>query len=246
MKMIKTLVVVSGMALCLVGAAIRGVTMAPPTAEQIANKKIQDLAATVTLRESNRAELKKMGGAFATNYSAKEGKMFYKFPSKLRFETKYLGAAVNMIYNGDTAKFKGPVGINGTRNTFGKAGNKQTLMDFGILAGDYISSDYNPIYVRTEGKLHVFKMMQRNTSNTSHELCWINPDTSIIEKRVSYNGDNILQKTMLYKNPQMIRPGIWVPTRIELYNKDGKMAVAQSMDNIKVNLGVDEELFNVK
>ncbi len=213
-----------------------------PDPESVATEKIQDLAVTLTLKEANRKELKKMGGAFATNYSAKQAQMYYKAPNKLRFESKILGANVTLVYNGDTQGYKTPI-LSGKKDIHGKPGQKQTLMDIGVFARDYITTDYKPVYQRTEGKLYVFKMIQRNTSNTSHEIIWVNPETHLLERRLSYNGDNILQKELRYKLARIIRPGIWLPTQIEVYNKEGKLAVAQTVDNPKVNLGVDDSLF---
>lgn len=217
-------------------------SQAPPAPEAIATEKIKDLAVTINLKESNRKELKKMGGAFATNYSARKAQMYYKQPGKLRFESKILGANVTLVYNGDTQGYKTPI-LSGKKDIHGKPGQKQTLMDIGVFARDYITTDYKPVYQRTEGKLHVFKMVQRNTTNTSHEILWVNPQNSLIERRLSYNGDNILQKEMRYKMPRVIRPGILLPTVIEVYNKEGKLAISQTIDDPKVNLGVEDSLF---
>lgn len=235
---------ITGLFVLMTIAVVGGQTLsqAPPTPEAIATEKIQDLAVTINLKEANRKELKKMGGAFATNYSAKQAQMYYKAPNKLRFESKILGANVTLVYNGDTQGYKTPI-ISGKKNIHGKPGQKQTLMDIGVFARDYITTDYKPVYLRTEGKLHVFKMVQRNTTNTSHEILWVNPQTHLIERRLSYNGDNILQKEMRYKLARIIRPGIWLPAQIEVYNKEGKLAVSQTVDNPKINLGVEDSLF---
>lgn len=214
----------------------------PPAIEKVATEKIQDLAVTLTLKEANRKELKKMGGAFATNYSAKQAQMYYKAPNKLRFESKILGANVTLVYNGDTQGYKTPI-ISGKKNVHGQPGRKQTLMDIGIFARDYITTDYKPVYLRTEGKLHVYKMVQRNSDNNSHEIIWVNPETHLIERRLSYNGEDVLQKELRYKLARVIRPGIWLPTQIEVYNKEGKLAVSQTVDNPKINLGVEDSLF---
>src|SRR5688572_18427742 len=52
--------------------------------------KIKDLVTTLVVKddETNREELKKIGGAFATTYSIKRMNVSYKFPNKARFEGK--------------------------------------------------------------------------------------------------------------------------------------------------------------
>ena len=230
-------------ALCVAFVSVSA-TAAPPTAESLWTDKIKDMSAQLNVQETDRAELKKMGGSFATTYSGKRMDMMYQFPNKARFEGKVSGFSGKMIYNGDQKSFN-IIGIRKTINTKGQPGQKQSLLDLGVFAKDYLLTDWEAKYERTENNLHVFKLVQRDSTNGSHEIVWVNPKTALIEKRVSYNGDNIIQKEIRYKNARQVKPGIWIPTRIEIYNREGKMGVAQSIDDIKVNEGVDSSLFNV-
>ena len=215
-----------------------------PTVESLWNDKITDMSAQLNIQEVDRAELKKIGGAFATTYGGKRMDMTYQFPNKARFEGKVSGFSGKMIYNGDKKAFN-IIGIQKTLNTKGQPGQKQSLLDLGIFAKDYLLTDWEAKYERTENGLHVFKLVQRDSTNGSHEMVWVNPKTAITEKRVSINGDNIVQKELRYKNPKQVKPGIWVPTRIEIYNREGKLGVAQSIDEIKVNEGVDAKQFDI-
>jgi outer membrane lipoprotein-sorting protein len=223
---------------------ITPVFAAPPTVESLATDKIKDMTATLTVRETDRTELKKIGGAFATTYSIKNMYVTYQFPNKARFEGKILGASVMMVFNGDMKMFRIP-GRTQKNDITGEPGQKQSLLDMGILATDYLKTDYAGTFLRTENGLHVFKLSQRNTDNRSHEIVWVNPKNSIIERRMSYNGDNILKKEIRYKEAKQIRPGLWVPGRIEIYNQNGKLGAVQSVDDIKINLGVDDNLFKI-
>jgi outer membrane lipoprotein-sorting protein len=229
----------------LLGAAcIKPAMAAVPTAEQIMSDKIKDMTATLHVTDVNRAELKKMGGAFATTYSIKKMDMSYKYPNKARFEGRFLGAAIYMVYNGDEKYFRTPIKTD-TRSVKGQPGQKQTLMDIGIFAKDYLTTDYKPNFVRQEGNLLVFKLSQRGTDNKTHEMVWVNPKNAIIEKRRTYNGEDVLQKELRFTNPRQIRPGIWVPTRIEIYNTSGKLGAAQAIEDIKVNLGISDDVFKI-
>jgi len=205
--------------LALLTLIVLGGTTAPAAApapwESVATDKIKDLTATLVVQDVNRDELRKIGGSFATTYSIKRMTIAYQYPNKARFEARFLGAQVLMVYNGDMKKFRIP-GRTETKNVYGQPGQKQTLMDLGIFAKDYLTTDYEPTYQRTENGLLVYKLSQRNTTNTSHEIVWVNPKTSIIEKRQSFNGDNKFIKEIRFNNPTQPRPGIWIPTRIEI------------------------------
>ncbi|MDX2284046.1 MAG: hypothetical protein NW241_07775 [Bacteroidia bacterium] len=218
----------------------------PPRAEAIASDKIKDLTAMMVVEETDRDALAKMGGSFGKSlqYSIKRMNVTYQYPNKARFEGKILGATLLMVYNGDRKMFKTPIKSE-SKDIHGQPGQKQTLMDLGIFARDYLTTDYMPVFVRAENGLQVFKLSQRFTDNTSHEIVWVNPKTSIIEKRLSYNGDNILQKELRFKNPVQVRPGIFLPSRLEIYNTAGEMAAAQAIRDVKVNLGVDENMFRI-
>lgn len=217
---------------------------APVPGESVATDKIKDLTATLVVVETDRDELRKIGGSFATTYTLKRMSVTYQNPNKARFEAKILGASVLMVYNGNQRMWHIP-GKSETKDITGQPGQKQTLMDLGIFAKDYLTTDYEPLYQRTENGLYVYKLAQRNTDNKTHEIVWVNPKNSLIEKRVSYNGDNKLMKELRFTNARQIRPGIWVPQRIEIYNQYGKLGAAQSLEDIKVNLGVDSHQFDV-
>lgn len=209
-----------------------------------ATDKIKDLTATllVSSEETNFAELKKIGGSFATTYRFKRMNVTYKNPNKARFEAKVAGANVVVVFNGDTKMIRIPLKTHKS-NVADQPGQKQSLMDLGIFAKDYLTTDYKPVFLRKDGGLLVYKLVQRNTDNKSHEVVWVNPKTFITERRQSINGDNKLQKELRYKNARAVRPGIWVPMRIEVYNQFGKLGAVQNVEDAKVNLGVDESQF---
>lgn len=229
-----------GAALILGGAAFAANT----AADAIWTDKIKDMSAQLNIQETDRAELKKIGGSFATAYTGKRMDMSYLNPNKARFEGKVSGLSGKMVYNGDKKAFK-IFGISKTLNTKGQPGQKQSLLDLGIFAKDWLTTDWEAKYQKSEGGLNVYKLIQRDSTNGSHEIVWVNPKTAIIEKRVSYNGDNVFQKEIRNKNAKQVKPGIWVPTRIEIYNSEGKLGVAQSIDEIKVNEGIDEKRFDL-
>ena len=217
-----------------------------PSADSTATSKLQDLSATLVVvdAETNFEELKKIGGSFATTYRFKRMDVRYKNPDKIRLEAKVSGISALMVFNGHTKMVKVPFKKD-IRNVRQDPGQKQTLMDLGVFSKDYLASAYSPTYLRTEGSLQVYKLTQRNTDSRSHEVVWVNPKTSLIERRLSLNAENKIRKEMRFKNPLQVRPGIWVPRRIEVYNQFGKLGAVQTLEDIKVNLGVDDNQFHI-
>jgi len=242
----------AGAMLFLLGIAPPGVHpfLSPAVAYQndgsdVMTTKIKDLqlALVVVNEETNFEELKKIGGAFATTYRAKRAQVYYKNPNKARFDTKVLGATASIIFNGDDKKFKTPLGSK-KMSTAGQPGQKQSLLDLGIFAKDFLSTDYAPTLLRTEKGLLVYKLSQRGTDNKSHEIVWVNPKTAIMERRQTFNGDDKLQKEIRYVKPKLFPGGIYVPTRVEVYNQYGKLGAVQNVEDIKVNAGIDDSKFD--
>lgn len=218
----------------------------PVAAEQVATDHIKDM--TMSLRvvheETNYDELKKISREFATQYRISTYNFAYKWPNKLRVEGKAGPLSGLIIYNGDTKTYKvGPV--KKSENVHGKAGQKQSLMDIGIFSKDWLLTDYKPVFLRREGGLLVYKLEQRDNDNHSHEIVWVNPKTAVTERRVSYGWTPTPTKEIRYKNPKEVRPGVFVPTRVEIYNQEGKLGGVQSVEDAKINLGVADSLFEL-
>lgn len=210
--------------------------------------RIQDLTCTMIVNDdlTNRDELKKIGGAFATTATFHQMNVSYQYPNKARFEGRASIGSALMIYNGDDKAFKIPILPRQHQDVHGQPGQKQSLLDLGIFAKDWLTTDWEPHYLGRQNGDDEYRLSQRFSTNGSHEIVFVNPKTFIITRRLSYNGDNKLLKEMRFKNPVQVKPGIWVPTRIEVYNQFGKLGLVQDVQNIRLNMGVDPNLFNAK
>jgi hypothetical protein len=216
---------------------------APPHWDTLTTTKLQSLSVSlvVSSKETNFTELGKIGGSFATSYRVPRYNISYQYPNKLRVEAKVMFLSPLIIFNGDQKYTKIGPKVD-KENVKTQVGKKQSLMDVGIFAKDWLSTDYIPIFVKKEGTLVVYRLNQRFGTNKSHEIVWVNPTNSITERRQSFNGDSILQKEIRYKNPQLFN-GVWVPTRVEIYNQFGKLGAVQNVERIAVNTNLPENLF---
>lgn len=215
---------------------------AAPNPDQVATDKIRDLSAVLKVVQADFDELAKIGRDFRTTYRFKEMTLAYKNPNKTRLEARILGASVVMVFNGDTKMLRAPLRKE-VRNITGQPGQKKNLLDLGIFARDYLATDWKAAYERSEGALQVYKLTQRNSDNHAYEIVWVNPRTAITEKRQSFNGKGRRRMELRYLNPVQAAPGIFIPTRIEVYNQEGKLGGVQEMRNLKVNAGMSDDRF---
>jgi outer membrane lipoprotein-sorting protein len=212
--------------------------------EVLATDRIKDLSVALRIvpEETNFDELKKIGGAFATSYRVPTYELYYKAPNKLRVEGKSGPLSALLIYVGDTKTYRiGP--LKKTENVKGNPGKKQSLMDVGVFAHDWLLTDYQAMFQRKESALRVYKLLQRGTDNKSHEQVWVNPKTFLTERRLSFNSEGVLQKEIRYTQARELRPGIFLPARVEIYNALGKLGAVQTVESAQVNVGLSESLF---
>lgn len=215
--------------------------------KKLVNTRIKDMAATVRVTETDWRELEKCGSDFKRTYYFKRMNVAYRYPNQTRMETKALGSTLVIVFSGDTRYYKVPFKTE-TSSVAGQPGQKQGLLQFGIYAPDYLTLDYDPqlLGVEKSGKekgLHKIRLSQRRSANKSYELLWVNPKTHIIERRQSWNGDKQLTMELRYKNVKEVKPGIFVPFRIEIYNPEGKLGAAQAVEDLRINTGLADSLF---
>lgn len=228
-----------------VGAAQTAAASAgAPALSSVATDKIKDLTCTLRVIQVDFDKLSKIDKGITTQFrTLKRADVAYKSPNKVRLSN----SVAQLVYNGDTRRVRIKlVGLNKTDNVAGQPGQKQSLLSLGIFATDYLNTDYEPHFLRREGDLLVYNLTQRNTDNRSHEVVTVNPKTHLIVKRVSFNGDEVKRMETRYLDPRQIRPGIWLPGRIEVYNPQGELGGTQTLEDAKVNLGVDDSLFAVR
>lgn len=215
---------------------------AAPNPDQVATDKIRDLSGVLKVVQADFDELAKIGRDFRTTYRFKEMAIAYKNPNKTRLEARILGASVVMVFNGNTKMVRAPFRKD-VRDVTGQPGQKKNLLDLGIFARDYLATDWKAAYERSENGLQVYKLTQRNSDNPSYEIVWVNARTAITEKRQSFNGEGRRRMELRYLKPVQAAPGVFIPTRIEVYNQFGKLGGVQEMRNLKVNAGVSDNQF---
>ena len=228
----------------LLTASLGAYAQAVPDIRHYTTANLKTLQFTSEIVNENQTELKKISGDIALAYRLHRGSVKYDQPDRLRIEATipHLVSGVYII-NGDQKKTIAPF-YNVTENVAGSPGKKQTLMDFGLISPEMFN-EYNITYLRTERGLLVFQTLPKIKTEPLKDIIWINPTTHITVQRYNYNRDGKLLKWFLYKDPVQEAPGIWIPTRVELYNTENKLAGATLYQNIIVNQPLDDSLFKI-
>jgi len=217
---------------------------AAPDIRALTSNSVKTLQTNSEIVTENQDELKKIGGDISLAYRLHRGSMVYEQPGKLRIEATIPHIATGYyVINGNMKRTVAPF-VDKKQDTTGAPGKRQTLLDFGLVPPELLT-DYNATFLRRESGLLCFQLQPKQAGETEKDLVWIDPKTHITAQRYNYDRDGKLVKWFLYKNPVLVAPGIYVPTRVELYNTSNKLAGATIYQNVRVNQPVSESLFKI-
>ena len=232
------------LAAAVLALPIRVSAQAAPDIHELTSTNVRTLQASSEIVTENQGELKKISGDIGLAYRLHRGSMAYEQPGKIRIEAS-IPHFVSGYYviNGDKKLTVAPF-VHKVQDTAGAPGKRQTLLDFGLVPPE-ILTDYNATFLRRESGLLCFQLQPKQAGETEKDLVWIDPKTHVTTQRYNYNRDGKLVKWFLYKNPVLAAPGVYVPTRVELYNTENKLAGATVYQDVKVNQPLNESLFKI-
>ncbi len=217
---------------------------AAPSINSLTSANIKTLQASSEIVTENQDQLKTIDGDIALAYRLHRGSVVYEQPGKLRIDAS-IPHFISGYYvvNGNQKLTVAPF-VHKVQDTTGEPGKRQTLMDFGFIPPELLN-DYNATFLRREAGLLCFQIQPKQAGETQKDLVWIDPKTHITTQRYNYGRDGKLTKILRYVNPVQVAPGIYVPTRVELYNTQNKLAGATVYQNIRVNQPVNASLFKI-
>ena len=222
---------------------LSGAANAAPSIETFVSASLKTLQLSSEIVTENQDELRTIDGDIALAYRLHRGSMAYEQPGKLRIDASIPHLATGYyIINGNQKLTVAPF-VHKVQDTTGAPGKRQTLLDFGLVPPELLA-DYTAKFLRRDNGLILFQIQPKQAGETQKDLVWIDPKTHITTQRYNYNRDGKLVKWFLYKNPRLVG-GVYVPTRVELYNPQNKLAGATVYENIRVNLPLSESLFKI-
>ncbi|MGI4789708.1 MAG: outer membrane lipoprotein-sorting protein [Janthinobacterium lividum] len=217
---------------------------AAPNINSLTSVNIKTLQADSEIVTENQDQLSTINGDIALAYRLHRGSVVYEQPGKLRIEASIPHLFTGYyIINGNQKLTVAPF-VHKVQDTTGAPGKRQTLMDFGMIPPELLI-DYNATFLRHESGLLCFQIQPKQVGETQKDIVWIDPKTHITVQRYNYGRDGKLTKILRYLVPLQILPGIYAPTRVELYNPQNKLAGATIYQNIRVNQPVSDSLFKI-
>lgn len=230
---------------CLIGSFLVGNPVVAPDFQNLVQNKLKDLQMTITAGKIRLGELRKINNEFANAYRFKKMEVYYKEPSRMRLESEVLSRKLLYVINGDKKYIKAP-GHQEVQDVAEAPGKKQTMLDFGLITPS-VASRLKARFLREEKEgdrsLYLFELFWNYGDDHTRYLVWIDPQTKITVKRQWFNNEGKLMATFHYLEAVEVAPGLWIPTRVEVYNAENRFGGVTIHSNIQVNKGLDERLF---
>jgi hypothetical protein len=214
-----------------------------PRFESMVTDGIHDLQTTITFLKADAEELRRIQKDFGFMSRLRELEFSFKDPDKFRMQ----GKIGYMIVNGTTQYIRLPqLGIK-KRDEIGAASAKRhSLLDIGIFSRSALAAASGK-FVREEpvdgAPAFVFEVTYSGDPSTRN-LVWLRSDNHAVVKREWYDATGKLKATFLYLELKEIKPGIWLPSRVEIHNGEGTLAGILASSDFKLNLGLRDSLFD--
>jgi outer membrane lipoprotein-sorting protein len=212
--------------------------------------KLDDVTATVKVAFYDDTEGRKINKDFGLLYKLKgDVKLRYKEENKLRMDGHIGASQVIFIVNNTTQYVRlglvkpGPVDLGNS------PGKRKTLLDVGMISSGYLAyteAEFKRVQEIDGVPCAVFRISYRDkTLDTSHRLVWIDPKTKVVLKREEYTQTGKVNATFFYKKPAEVASGVWFPTSIVVFNNEDKKVGETLYRDVKINTGLEDNLFKL-
>jgi hypothetical protein len=219
---------------------------AAPKFDDYVQNDIRDFRLTATATKANQDELMKISKDFAMGYRLMKASatVQYKEPGKVRIEGTVGAIKMLLMQNGCKRLTAVPsFHVREVEDVTHSPGKRTTSLDFGFITPGLLQIA-NAKYIRRDsnGAL-VFDITWKDPNDSSRHRVWVNPDARIIEKREWYKQSGRMVGTFNYNSPVKVARDIYLPSKVDIYNVEGKLAGQTSQSNFEVNTDTPDSKF---
>lgn len=217
--------------------------------EQYAQSALRDVRATIVVEQKNDAALREIDEDAPKGYNIKRTQVSLKEPDKVRVEGKYGLLGVMYVINGDRKMRTLPgLRVRKVKNIANRPGERYTALDLGTLTPGLVAqleSKFVRYETRGSKKLAVFRVTFKGEPGGGRpNLLFVDPTTrTVVERHVLFRTREQVKRRIVYLNPMRYTDNVWLPTRVEVYSPTGKLAAVTRAEEVQVNSGLPDSLF---
>ena len=208
----------------------------------------RDAAFTAKVIQKNEKELVKINDDFGQGYRFSSTTVRMKEPYKLRLDANVEDTTVSYVVNGAARRIKVPrLHINTRQDLSAKPGQRQTVMDFGVLTPSLFEDLFDAKFVRMDRATGdaVFDLTYKAAfKDKTRYRVWLDPEKHYVAKREWYQRRGRMIATFLYDAP-VTEGGATMPTKLTVKNADDVVAGVTRYDGVRINQGIADEAFGL-
>jgi len=228
------------------------VRAAPMTTERFrakvieSSKNVLDVVMAVTVVYKDRNALEKVDPTYASLYEFKTASVSMKMPDKMKIDGKLGMVKFEYIINGFRKLFRAPaVNIRKKDDYSSSPAKLQDALDMGVITSSLWRHNRRADVVpdadaESEGMV---KLKLQWPDAAPYCYVWLDARTLCLHRLEKFDGDGKTAFKIVYSNHRDLGGDLWVPTRVEMYAPDGRRAGASEMSDIRVNVGLQDSLF---
>lgn len=232
----------------LLAASLALAPQGTPTISDYFQNGFKDASFVIKVISAKHGELGKINKDFGEMYKFDSVEVKIKEPFMLRLTGTVNDTSVLFVQNGATRYWSVPkLRLKKRENLDEEPGKRQTPLDFGFLTPTMFQSLFVSQYVRADRATNdaVFDVRYHpRFEYGSWFRIWIDPAKKVITKREWYRRQRHLA-TFYYLDAKE-EGGVWLPTRMRVKNVDDKIAGETVYEAMKINRGLDDDLFKVR
>lgn len=214
--------------------------------DDYAQPGLRDLAAKIKILSHDDRALSKISKDFPKGFTLGSQEIWCKEPGKVRFQGKKGLFTIRQVTNGNRKLFEAPA-VHKVDDITKEPGKGDSIADLGLITPGWIDTVQHE-WLRTEtrdGKpVQVYQYWNKEDPRARHTII-VDPATKTVLENISHFRSKKkpgFRKKLVYSAHQQIN-GIWVPTRVTVYNGEDKRGGEMQYESIRINGGIDDKLF---
>ena len=169
----------------------------------------------------------------------------------MRFEGKQGVFTIRYVTNGNRKLTEVPtLRIHKVDDISTEPAKGDTISDLGIVSSSW-AKRVESRWLRSEARggktLQVFEFWYNEDPRARHTI-WLDPSTKTIVEHVAHHRNRNkpgFRKRLVYSEVKQIE-GVWVPSRVAMFNGENKLAGEMRYSSIKVNENLQDKMFAIK
>ncbi len=210
-----------------------------------ATKGFCDVVLTAAVSYKNKKALAKIDPAYAQLYDFTSAQLSYKYPDKLRMDSKLGMVRFEYIVTGGTKILRAPsVRISKKEDYSDDPAKTQDALDIGLITPSLWKVRRIEILDDAEAAAAgEIKLRLHWPKGNMILFAWVDARDFYLKRFEKRDAESRLQVRVVYSEPRRFGEVIWIPTKVDIYGPDGERAGASEVSDVKVNTSLPDSLF---